>query len=438
MTTASMEIRIIFGRECHPPAVFEHGTDERLESGEENRKGLRDKILKGRQHLETLKVGLVSTDTESTRLLDVTLPELETTLQSLFPDFRWQVERLEIPEELSGPGALHYFEIANEVLVRRNLHFAFTVTCCAIDMGKHPSAVALASRSLSAAVIPLRLLWPGGTPISEAMRDELEIRVLQKRFDNLFLHLLGLLCGLEERDGTGSVMEREEPFQASNEELTFTKRELEIMSERLEDMAELRTEHRFPNIGLALFYLRVLFAHPVRILRVAMSNKPWKLVTKLHKLVFPAVVTVPIALLSQELWHLGVNQSTRRLAAITFAIIAAATVFIVLKQKLWRKMPPGAKSEQVAVLNLSSMLSIILAVALVLAVIFACTLALTAGIFPRRVIGSWLNGRGLSAGDYVRVSFFIACLASVVGWLGAGFTESDEFRLMLYTNTRPR
>lgn len=208
------------------------------------------------------------------------------------------------------------------------------------------------------------------------------------------------------------------------------------MLKRLADISATAGRGPITEAGLFVFYLRVLLTHPVRILKTALSNRPWKLLTKLHKLVFPAVVTVPLALLATEVWQLGVNQSVERLAVIAIAIVLGTTSFIVIKQKLLVRMPRGVRSEQVAVFNFASVISMLIAVTLVLVLIFALTLLLTGGFFSRRLVRVMLGVQRVTAGDYVSVSFFIACLASVVGWLGAGFTESDDFRAMLFTGTR--
>ncbi|MBN1288628.1 MAG: hypothetical protein JXA49_03215 [Actinobacteria bacterium] len=400
-------------------------------------KGLLDKGINTITQANRIYVGFVSTDNVSSEIIEFVLPHIENALKSALPDYRWKLEFIEQDsEDSSRRPNIHFFEIAHDVLVRRSLDFAFTVTSSELGTGRRTPVSAMASNTFSSAVIPVAYLIRPGSSISQTLENEEETPLLTRRFQNLFFHLFGLLLGLDEDENLTSVMRRLEPGTILDSDLSYTDADKKYIDLALSHIMEGKGHKTAPEVGKLLLYLKALLLRPGQVLKRAWGNKPWMLVGKLHKLVFPAVVAVPLALLSEELWHLGTNIALERIITIGTAIVVGVTVFIVMKQKLLMKMPADGLSERVAVFNLSSIISIVIAVALVLAAIFLCTLAIATGIFPSKIISQWLGVTKLTFGDYAKVSLLIACIASVIGWLGAGFTESDDFRLMLYTNTR--
>lgn len=356
-------------------------------------------------------------------------------LERSFPGLRWSVERVEPVDGRDADSVIQLLEVAHRTLARRDLDFAFVVTSHSPVVGGNGCG-GLVSRSRASGIIPLAELG-----FTAGMPDEIEetAQAARRRFANLLLHLLGLLAGLPETGGTGNAMDRVDPAAVEgSRSLDFTEAEINLAESRLAKLVPGQIEKAFKEMWLTWFYLWVTARSPLRIARITVANRPWRLVTSLHKLVFPALVTVPIALLSVELWQLGVNMTTRRLVLICAAVVLGATTFIVVKQKLLMRMPRGERSENVVVFNISSVLSIVAAVSLLLAVIFLGTLMISGGIFPRAVLENWLGMDIIRFGDYARVSLLIASLASIVGWLGAGFTESDQFRLMLFTGGNSR
>lgn len=380
-----------------------------------------------------LKVGLVPADDRARELTAFAEVLCREELERNFPGLRWTVERVEAADGQEAVSVIQFLEMAHRTLARRDLDFAFVVTSHA--PGSRVKVCGdLVSRSLASGIIPLdELGLTTGIP-----EDGEQIAHARRRFVNLLLHLLGLLIGLPETDDTAGVMGAVDPADPAGIEgsrlLGFTDAERALAGSRLAKLVPGQVEKAFKEMRLAWFYLWVTARYPFRIAQTALTNRPWRLVTSLHKLVFPALVTVPIALLSVELWQLGVNMNTRRLVLICAAVVFGATVFIVVKQKLLMRMPRGGRSENVVIFNTSSVLSILAAVSLLFAVIFLGTLLISGGIFPREVLKNWLSVDVIGLGDYARVSLLIASLASIVGWLGAGFTESDQFRLMLYTS----
>lgn len=374
-------------------------------------------------------VGLIAWEEPAQLLVELAKGELSDMLEESFPGITWSIERIDIPE----PGRkteVSYFELARDEQVRRNLDYAFVAISDGISGGADRKTASLASRSLRAGIIPVK---QSGTPQDA---DELdEARVI---FQNLFLHLLGYLLGLDDKRGSTGVMGLISLDLVQPTPLRFSQPEVRDARALLDAAARRGRVELLPEMSKGLAYFKVAFLHPIQIVRRALAAKPWRLVTRLHKLVFPALVAVPLALISQEVWDIAVHMNGLRLAGIAVAVVIFMSVFIIMKQKLLEKMPRERPSDQIALHNLSTVLAILLAVTIVLAVIFVATLIITVALFPRKIVMTWLHASALRAGGYLRVSLLIAILSSLIGWLGAGFTESDEFRLMLYTGARSR
>lgn len=378
---------------------------------------------------EGISLGIITTDRGARQLVEVAGAELESALGHSLPGFSWNIEHIETGEP-GPPGDIGFLELVRAEQVRRDLDFAFAVTTAELPGGPSRTTDSITARSLSIALVPVRHLG--------SLDGAREAEEFAARFLNLFLHLLGLLLGLRETDSRGDVMGFHRLDQVPLLRARFSDADRVQAEALLGRVAGRSSVELIPRMSKALVYLKVLVARPLQITRRALACRPWRLVARLHKLVFPAVVAVPLALISQEVWDIGVKMNGFRLAGIALAVIVFVTAFIIAKQRLLEKMPEESPSDQVAVFNVSTTVAILLAVTIVMTVVFAATLVITTSLFPKEIVKSWLNVRALTAGDYLRVSLLIGVLSSLVGWLGAGFTESDEFRLMLYTGTRAR
>jgi len=208
------------------------------------------------------------------------------------------------------------------------------------------------------------------------------------------------------------------------------KKELDAALQSLADGVLRRSLKEIRGIAL---YARIIIMHPMRVLRTVLSHRPLRMVFSLGKLMFAAIAALVLALLSTELWYLGVGINIWRLLLIAAAALLAATVYIVMRQRLYVRRVSRSLSEQAAFFNLTSLLTVFSVLLALFAIVFAITILVTSGVYPRYIVEDWVMRSQVDFGDYVRVSLLISSMAMVVGALGAGLEENEHFRQVMYT-----
>ena len=172
---------------------------------------------------------------------------------------------------------------------------------------------------------------------------------------------------------------------------------------------------------------------PMRVVRTVLSHRPLRMVFSLGRLVFAAMAALVLALLSTELWLLGVGINIWRLLLIDIVVLLAAALYVVFQQRLYVRRVSLSFSEQAAYFNLTSFLTMFSVFLVLFLAIFAVTMLVTLAVYPRYIVKEWLQKSEVGFGDYVKVSLLISSLAMVVGALGAGLEENRHFRQVMYT-----
>lgn len=282
----------------------------------------------------------------------------------------------------------------------------------------HGDNLGILSLSYSAAVIYLPRLYS---------RDDDPEEVISARCCNLILAYFARLNGLpgDEEDKT---VPRE--FDAAPH---FDAGDIKDINNSLRGLADGMLRRGVKELrGIAL-YTRILFAHPMRVARAVFNHRPLLIVFSLSKLVFAAMAALVLALLSAELWHLGVEINTWRILLITAAVLLSATFYVVFRQRLYVGRVSLSLSEQAAFFNLTSFLTVLCVLSILFLIILAVTSLASLGIYPRYIVRQWLQKEQLSLLDYVKVSLLVSSLVMVVGALGAGLEENRHFRRVMYT-----
>lgn len=151
-----------------------------------------------------VRVGFVCVDARSWEFLEFALPVLESALGETLPGVRWRFETAKEGEKRTGAvPVLRHYEKAHDYLVRRGLDFSFVLTAGEVEVTDSRGSGLLASRSMSSATIPLKAVFGDDTP-ADVQFSRPDYSVLSERFTNLFLLLLGSLCGLDETGDTGA------------------------------------------------------------------------------------------------------------------------------------------------------------------------------------------------------------------------------------------
>jgi hypothetical protein len=361
-------------------------------------------------------VGLVAAGLRSSQVLEVCGEDLREFLEGHFPDFQWDLQK---EDTEGGRGdSLEFLDIAQGRMVQAKWQFCFVV------VDEEPEDVprddlGVLSFSYSAAIIYLPRLYSQDGNDSEG--------VIANRCRNLILAYFARLNGLPRMEGA-----RMTPGELDGD-LLFDADELKHIDNSLHGLADSILRRGVKELrGLAL-YARILFTHPVRVMRAVFNHRPLLIVFGLGKLVFAAVAALVLALLSAELWHLGVEINTWRIVLIAAAVLLTATFYVVFRQKLYVSRVSLSLSEQAAFFNLTSFLTVFCVLFILFLIILAVTSLASLGIYPRYIVRQWLQKGQVDILDYVKVSLLVSSLVMVVGALGAGLEENRHFRRVMYT-----
>jgi hypothetical protein len=365
--------------------------------------------------LDPVRVGFLSLDELSQRMVKETLPSFTEYMQNTFPEFKWIFEAVALDENPAEPvKSLPLLDKAYLMMLDKGWDFCLLSTSRRLDPGESRSGWMKLSISHSAALVSLHRLLP--------LMEEMELA--QKIYLDLLVEAFGRLNGLKK--GKLAFLSRE------RETRVFAAEEKETMARHLREVADVRPQERLREASRAIFYLRVTLRHPWWIIRATLSHRPWSIVYRSTRLIFAALAAMALSVVTMEFWDLAVSQNIWRTLVISALVIVLASLYVIWKHRLlalgnWSKL-----SEQNVVFNVSSILTIFLGFALLFATIFIFTLLLTSLLFPKTVLSKWLMVDRITSLQYARVSLLISCLSLLVGALGAGLEDSDYFRYLLY------
>ncbi len=363
-------------------------------------------------------IGLISLGGRSPEVVGACRIWLERYLSSTFPAFEWQIAEEHWEQPRAEP--LWLMDRARENMEKAGWQFSFLVG----EKSEYASAdgsVTTLSFSHSAALIRL----PAAIPDGDASRGGDTAGWCCRLILACFARLNGLPY-MEEMEVEGRDLEEEgDPLKPED------KKALEGALHSLADNALKRGMKEIKGLTL---YVRIFLSHPMRVFRSVLSHRPLRIVFSLGKLVFAAMAALVIALLSAELWYLGMGMNAWRLVLIAVAVQMAATVYVVFRQRLFVRRVSRSLSEQAAFFNLTSFLTVFSVLLTLFAIIFIVTILVTLGAYPRYIVEDWVMRSEVGFFDYVRVSLLISSMAMVVGALGAGLEENQHFRQVMYAD----
>mgnify|MGYP000002900230 CR=1 FL=1 len=375
-------------------------------------------MFKGLEILKTepLKAGFLATDHFSATVVEKALPEVHSLLRSSFSEFTWKCERENMEEIRQEPlKTLPLFDTAYVAMLEKGWDFCFLVTSKRLDPAESPSGWMKVSLSHSTTVISVHRLLP----LSE------ESGLVETAFINLFLEAFGRLNGLK-KGGLETFAVREiKPYSAQ---------EREEITRRLHELARVLPRERLNEVSRIFYYLWVAARHPVWLARATFSHRPWTVVYRSTRLLFVVLATMVISLATAEFWELGMKQSVWRTSLLGLGVVVLSASYVIWRHHLLVHAGQEEMKEQVAIYKMTTVLTVLLSFACLFAVLFLVNLSVTLAVFPRSLVSRWLamGTEKVPLNVYFRVSLSGSCLALVVGALGAGMEESQDFRYLIY------
>lgn len=365
--------------------------------------------------------------------------QLGEQLGTRLPEFDWQVSVLYRPE-----ASLQYRHEPSDLLQqaaedRHHRHWDFALLVTAAELIGHyePFCFAALSRPLDSAVISTAPIDPraaGQLDSPEQRTDRVADRLL-----TLMLGAVGHLTGVAASGEPTSLMYHPELAEGLDQMRALSEEDKDVMAEHLREVADLRLEEnpRGKRRRL-LFGLHATWINREEILRAVLAARPWLFPKRLSRLTTASVSTVAILLMTAEAWDLGLSQPIYRIIALACGALLITTLFVTVRQQLL--MRRGTHSTEQTVVTAVSALSIVaVGMAATWLAMSALSLVIASMLFNWEVVAEWAASTEWQSETpgyvtYVKMSFFTASLAILIGALGASFEPQGYFRHVIFVD----
>ncbi|MAM88596.1 MAG: hypothetical protein CME36_14925 [unclassified Hahellaceae] len=248
----------------------------------------------------------------------------------------------------------------------------------------------------------------------------------------LLLHLLGRMCGLNNKTSRQSSIMR--PFRRSDAvrpKPTFTDKERQVLHKRAPRLPE--RELRGSNVLTRLvFHMLMAFRHLPTLVRPLLRNRALLLPLSLPSLATAAVAPSFLLVFTAEIWDVGLNMSNQTTAWYAVVSIVAASFYLVRIQSLF--LPHREKrvlTEHLAVANAVIFLSILLACVGLFFLVASLMFLVEIYIFPEGLMKTWptlLDQVEINWGDKARLAAFISTIGVTTGALAGGLDSRTVIR----------
>ncbi len=183
-----------------------------------------------------------------------------------------------------------------------------------------------------------------------------------------------------------------------------------------------------------LFVAEVLASHLRLLLGMVRANRPWRLAARLYRALLAAVVAGAYGLVTSDIWRISATAGSTRLALASIASISFTCGAVIVAHGLWERAPDRHLRDQVILFNVATAATILIGIATLYAALFLMIFAAAELLLNPHALASGL-GHPVGTGDYARLAWFTASLATVGGALGAGLESDGAVREAAYASS---
>jgi hypothetical protein len=192
---------------------------------------------------------------------------------------------------------------------------------------------------------------------------------------------------------------------------------------KLEDLSSPLGTVRARDEGTIRFTTATIRGNVRLILGMVRANNPSLVVVRLSRAMAAALGTAAISLTSVNVWLLADGSTWPRLLGLSIGTIAATCAALIIAHELWEHAADPDDREQVIMFNLATLLTVLVGVATLYIGLFVTTFACGSALIPPSVFSHQV-GHPDHFGDYVKLAWLVASLATIGGALGS-VVESD-------------
>ncbi|QDT15909.1 zinc metalloprotease [Alienimonas californiensis] len=326
---------------------------------------------------------------------------------------------------------LDFLRIGLTEKLERGVHFLLIVTEVDLSSAAFTSTVALPSRLTNVAVISTKRLDPayrGEPPDPDAAAAALTA---------LLRHCFGHLLNLPHHPGPNNVMYdfAQVDELAAMTELTETQR-ARVRRALPREARERTTASRAGRLARWRFALKVAFSNAGGIVGAALRANPIRLLGRLPTLVTTALSVLLVLFFSPEPWDVGSTVELYQLALFSAVAVIGATA------ALYRAFGFGAVRDRTRALSESAVVTAaatLLSLGATMALLFTALAGLVwlgaATVFPRQLMETWPTvDPAVRTADHLKLSLFVAAIATLAGSLGGRADSRDLVRGVLFVD----
>ncbi|MBN6056605.1 hypothetical protein JYK22_32055, partial [Nonomuraea sp. RK-328] len=324
------------------------------------------------------------------------MDDLPGLLHANYPEFTWKIElRL---ERLAGPAGAD--EDLVQIARRRLLDEGWTLCICLTDLplhvGRRP-VTAHASVSLGVGLVSVPAL---GAVALEG---------------NLLRAVLSLIEGLLGGD------------EAVRKRVAKRRGWRWHVRERLEEIASPVGRADLEGDRTLRFVTAMTPGNLRLLLGMVRMNRPWRLVAGLSRALVAALATIAFVVTSPGIWKIMNGLEYGHLLSLTVGSVAVICGSLVMAHGLWEQLPRGDVRpeirERVLLFNLTTALTIFIGVVTLYAAELVISYVGSLVLITPTVLESEIR-RAAGLGDYARLAWLAASLATIGGAFGA-ILEND-------------
>jgi hypothetical protein len=348
-----------------------------------------------RQARPELVVGLLAAPGLSSDVAQHLAAQLPDVMRQRAPDVDWRFEVRSEPLVGAAGIDVDLVQLSRERLLEEGWQLAICLTDLPLRVGRRP-VTAYVSASLGVGVLSV--------PALGAL--DIEARVL-----TAVLRVLEQL--LSRQDG------RHDRAPADRGGRTRIRL-------RLRHIQELASPMGRPHVADREVVQYVTAAAPGTlrlVLGMVRANRPWRLIIGLSRALVAALGTAAFGLTSPPIWRIADAMGWPRLLALAVGALLSIGLTLIFSHRLWEHSRSRATRDRVALINLSTTLTVALGVLTMFAAMLCITTICDTAVLLPPVLEHEL-AHEVGFGQYVRIAWLVSSMATLGGALGAAL-ESD-------------
>jgi hypothetical protein len=203
------------------------------------------------------------------------------------------------------------------------------------------------------------------------------------------------------------------------------------MSGRLQELRSPLGRQRVHADGTIRFVGAVLRGNLRLLVGMVRANEPSTVIVRLSGALVTALGVAALSVILSDAWRLADAMSWLRLLLLSIFSVAITSITVIAAHDLWERAQTPLARERVIIFDLATAATIVLGVLTLYVALFALTAVCAGGFLPSRLLEEQVH-HPIGFGDYVRLAWFVASLATLGGALGS-VTDSDlEVRDAIY------